>query len=509
MGEPMSTRFRPVVVSTAVFVVTLSALVTLSWDDVTETRHEDGDFAANSILIDSAMSLDLVHGNYSRAVFYHPGPAFLYVQATGQALLFEGLGVVPTPYNAHLLAAFVLNALLLGLSAGIAFRETDSVWAPLLLVFIAFAYSLEFAGPGLGGLLSATWMPHLYVWPFLLMLVSSASVGAGRGEDIWKLALAGSLLIHGHISFVLPVAVFLLVVTVTWIRSHRSEVLAAIPKSSRIATLIIITAALVPIVAHVIVDFPGEVDDYLDYLGTSTLPPRNILDVADFVADYWALGTLAAVLVPLLGIVGFAGAISATPTPKKRFLTALMLACTLATLTTAFYAYSGVDDLSLSYLALFYVAVPILVWTVIGSTAVERLTTGRPGLTWALAAALAISWLMVLAQPDSGSTYNGSQADEAFDSIEALVGPDDKIVISFEHDRWPATAGVLEQARRAGQPVCLRTEIPVFEILFTAQSICESQTDRDVELAITDEPPTPNAIVVFETDSFRIWATGG
>ena len=220
--ELMSSRLRPGVVSAAVFLVVLSSLVILSRDDITETRHEDGDFAANSILIDSAMTFDLVHGNYSRAGFYHPGPVFLYVQAAGQTLLFEGLDLVPTPYNAHLVALFVLNALLLGLSAGIVYRETGSLWAPALLVVIAFAFSLTFAGPGLGGLLSSTWMPHVYVWPFLLLLVSSASVASGRGEDIWKLALAGSLLIHGHVSFLLPVAVFLLIVIVVWVRSHRS-----------------------------------------------------------------------------------------------------------------------------------------------------------------------------------------------------------------------------------------------------------------------------------------------
>ena len=59
--------------------------------------REDGDYAANSILVNQAVHFHLLVGNYSREGFNHPGPAFLYIQSFGQDVFYTALHLVPAP----------------------------------------------------------------------------------------------------------------------------------------------------------------------------------------------------------------------------------------------------------------------------------------------------------------------------------------------------------------------------------------------------------------------------
>src|ERR1035437_3217278 len=71
---------------------------------------ETDDLAANSLQINRAIHLLEIYGNYSRFGFHHPGPAFIYVYAAGEALFYNLLHVVPAPENGHLLAAALLQS---------------------------------------------------------------------------------------------------------------------------------------------------------------------------------------------------------------------------------------------------------------------------------------------------------------------------------------------------------------------------------------------------------------
>jgi len=335
-------------VALATFVVVLCALVILSWDDIFEPRYEHIDFAANSILIDEALSLDLLHGNYSRTGFYHPGPALLYVQAGSQLLFHDLLGVVPTPYNAHLLGIFILNATVLALAAGILFRISQTLASVGTFLLAAFAYSLFFQSPGLGGLLSSTWMPHVYVWPYLLLLVASASVAAGHGKDLWVFVLAGGLLVHGHVSFALPVLVFAILVSVAWVVRERGNWFRAIPRSSRTTALIVLGVFILPLALQVIVDFPGEFDDYWTYLRDTELPPRGIGTVTRYLAQYWGFGTAFLLLIPVLFGTALASTYYSDPGPGRLFHLYLISAGVVASIITAIYAFKGVDDFTYS-----------------------------------------------------------------------------------------------------------------------------------------------------------------
>src|SRR5205814_995066 len=110
-----------------VFVASLALFVVLllvhNRGLFTRVVHEDGDAAANSILIARAKRLELLVGNYSRCGFNHPGPALLYVQAGGELLFHDLCGLVPSPYNGQALAALLLDGLLAALSLALLYSH--------------------------------------------------------------------------------------------------------------------------------------------------------------------------------------------------------------------------------------------------------------------------------------------------------------------------------------------------------------------------------------------------
>lgn len=507
LRDPASHRAPSASFGLIAFALGLALLVIVNWDDLSQTRFEHGDFAANSILVDEAIDLELNHGNYSRAVFYHPGPALLYVQAAGQVMFFDFTALVPTPYNAHLLAILILNATMTALTVATLYRATGSMWLGALVIVFAFAYSLRFADPGLGGLLSSTWMPHVYVWPYLLMLVSAASVAAGSGADVWKLVLACGLLLHGHVAFVLPVLVFLLLTAGTRIRREGRRWLSSLPPAPRIWAGILVLVFLVPIVAQLSTDFPGQFDDYASYLGSSEAAPRTWSDSGRYLAQFWGLGSIAAASVPMLFIASFVLAQRRESLHQRSFILHLLSATLVATATTYIYVYLGVDDLSHTYLALFYVSVPILVWAVIGSEVMDHLSAS---FQFAGAMIFVASLLLIAAQPLSESIYLGTDVDLGYESASEQLPLVGSLAVSFPFDSWPIAVGFVEQARRQDAEVCARVDSRVLEILFTERVICKEDTAASSELYITStDAESPLNSTMLYRGSFVIWLLAG
>jgi hypothetical protein len=75
-----------------------------------------------------------------------------------------------------------------------------------LAVILAVAAVIAFCSAH-GLVLSSTWMPYYYFAPFFLFVVAAASVAAGNNRHLWCMALAGGLLVHGHVEFLFFVPV--------------------------------------------------------------------------------------------------------------------------------------------------------------------------------------------------------------------------------------------------------------------------------------------------------------
>jgi hypothetical protein len=192
--------------------------------------YEGGDFAANALQIRKAKTFHELYGNYSRWGFHHPGPAFFYAYAAGEALLFDTLRVVPTPYNAHALVGVLLQSLFFAWAVSIVSKHVrQPLLAPLLLVFAALHFGLvnfNFRDSAF----ESIWPPYVLLCPFLLFLVSAASVAAGDVDDLVPMVLAGSILVHAHIAqplFVVPLS--LLAYSIIYLRKGRSRLFRSSP----------------------------------------------------------------------------------------------------------------------------------------------------------------------------------------------------------------------------------------------------------------------------------------
>jgi len=424
----------------------------------TTGRFEDGDFAVNSILIDEAKRLRLLVGNYSRVGFNHPGPFLLYVQAAGELVFHDVMKIVPRPFNAHVLSAVILNAALVAGASATATRLAGS-WRAGFGIALG-ALTLIWVRPGA---FASTWFPHLYIWPFLLFVVATAGLLLLDARSLPTFALASAILVHGHVSFLTFVGGASVAVTARWVAADRRGRRVVVDRRSWVAAVLIMTLFLLPIVAHVVTDWPGELDEYWRYTQDSGAGGHSLREVARFVLGYWAPARSGALLA--LGLV--AGAVVATVTTRpervRRLLAAILAAGALATVLTAFYAARGVDDLSFEYVAEFSRVVPVLCLAVIATSLLlrssERVLTVIVAFTVAAAAATS-AWR---APPSDGRWIPDVAA-----RIDELT--EGTAVVSFDHVSWPPTAGLVEQLRRTSGDVCVAD--PAWTFLFSKYAMC-------------------------------------
>jgi hypothetical protein len=203
--------------------------------------YEQADDAANSLSIERAKHGTEIYGNYSRFDFRHPGPAFVYVYAAGEAVLEDLLGLVKPRHNAHLVTGILLQAAFLALAIGIAASMTGKpVRASVLITAVAL---IHFAF--VPGSFAQIWPPLVLMMPFVLLMVAAASVSMGRTEDVAWLALASAFLVHGHIAQLLFVAVILAVVLgVLLFRRLKGERIV-LPSRGRLWAVAVIAAVTV------------------------------------------------------------------------------------------------------------------------------------------------------------------------------------------------------------------------------------------------------------------------
>ncbi len=166
--------------------------------------YESGDTGANSMSVLRAKHFHELFGAYSRWGFHHPGPALFYVFAWGEFLFYDLLGLVPTGYNAQVLAELILQ---LGFLCGglcVAARWVRSGLFVPLAILLAVAHWT--AVSPLMSLMSC-WTAFALPLMLFALLMASASVAAGQGDDLVLLVLAGSFAVHTHVAqplFVVP-----------------------------------------------------------------------------------------------------------------------------------------------------------------------------------------------------------------------------------------------------------------------------------------------------------------
>ncbi len=436
----------------------------------TSRAVEAGDSAANSILVDRAKNLDLLVGNYSRFRFNHPGPAFLYVQAAGESLFHDLLGVTRTPYAGQVLAVLVLNAFLVAHAASLVRRRANGPAAAAVIAGVLVVAVLE------PGSLSSTGMPHLYIWPFLLFVVATASVCSGGWPDLWLLVLSGGLLVHGHVAFVLFVGLGAGAALLSAVLGrHGRPTLRQLAPAAALLSIF-----LLPMVLNLLSNWPGELERYWDFTRSGSAGGASLPAAIGYVAGLTRLdelgGVLALVVAAVAGSLRWAA--RRRPAPARTFTDRLFLVCLMMLAGGVFYAVRGVDDLRQRYLELFLVAVPVALFSAVVAQldAVDKgPATLRRG---SLVAAVVLVAGSALAQGPSplrcDYTSNplcpgDSTVPVLWDTVQREV-PSGPLALLFDTTAWPPSVGVLEQARRAGRDVCVVD--PVWSFLVTPEAVC-------------------------------------
>jgi hypothetical protein len=459
---------RPWWVWAVPFVLVLTVLVVRSRFLFTVRFYEQSDAAANSILIEQAKHFTLLVGNYSREGFNHPGPAYMYVQALGEWLFLDLLHLVPTAWNAHMLAVFALNGAFVAMMVGVVYGWTRSLRS--VAVSLAVVLGCVATEPWI---LSYDWMPWMYVPAYIAFVIAAASVAAGGARDIWIVTLTGWFLIHGHVCFLffVPVIGAAVLAAVMWRYGPRGALRRFTRPRTWVPPAVISAVFVLPIVVNLALHWPGDFGKYLSYSGSKFAGGHSLSQDLHYVLWYWWRGEgWAAWLVPALSYLVAIAAVRFCRGPARPFLVALLAINVVSTLAFLCYTAVGIDVLSEPYIGYFYFSAPLVTLLVIAVS----LTEGRPPGAL-VASVLAVLAVAVFAAAPATAANTGDTDPALPNAVSAVAaGAHGKtIVIYLDHRAWPDVTGFLVQAERTGVRACVQS--PYWTFMMTRQFICTPQ----------------------------------
>jgi hypothetical protein len=465
-GQQAAGRRRPWWVWAGPFVLVLTVLVVRSRFLFTARFYEQGDAAANSILIEQAKHLTLLVGNYSRVRFNHPGPAYMYVQALGEWLLADLLHLVPTAWNAHVLAVFALNSAFVAMMAAVVYGWTRSLRGAV--VGVAVVLACVATEPWI---LSYDWMTWMYVPAYIAFAIAAGSVAAGAERDLWILTLTGWFLIHGHASFLffVPVILAAAAAAVMWRYGPRAALRRFTRPRNQVPVTVISAVFALPIAVNLALHWPGDFGKYLSYSSSRSAGGHGVSQILHYALWYWWQrgGGWAAWLVPAVSYLVAVAVVRLSRSPVRRFLVALLAINIVSTLAFLCYTAIGVDVLSERYIGYFYFSAPLITLLVIAVSLTEGLPLG------ALAAPVLAVLAVIAFAAAPATAVNTGDTDAALPGAVSAVAASahgKTIVIYFDHNAWPDVTGFLVQAERTGVRACVRS--PWWRFMMTSKFIC-------------------------------------
>jgi hypothetical protein len=494
-SEGTEGRYRTSAVFGATFVALMTLLLIRNPGVFTLRIAERGDAAANGILVEQAKHFHLLVGNYSRIGFSHPGPAFLYVDALGEWLGYDVLGVLPSPYSGQWLAAMVLNAALVAAVLTVLWSWSRS-WRALLW---CAAVVLVFAGAH-DQLLSSTWMPFVYFAPFLLFLTSAASVAAGRTRHAWLLTLSGGLLVHGHAEFLLLFvpAIALTVVAVLGYRRRRRGAPGPFVPRNWLAAGLVGGVLAVPMVLNLVLHWPGEYPKYLTYSGAH-VSSHGIRADLRYLLGFWCRPSVVGVS---LMVVLFAGVVLLARwqpgAQLRRFLATGVAIAGAATALFAVYVVKGIDQLSL-YVGFFFWATPVLLLLLV-VTGMEPLIRAAARGTYARVSAALPAAALAGGLVFAGSSGALPARPDRVTGIDRVIrevaayGGGRPVVLRLDHDAWPTMTALLLAGERAGQRMCVNDL--KWRFMVTGQFICRERELVEGALVDLAQPPGADTVTI-------------
>lgn len=469
----------------AFYIVTVAFLLLANFSTINAVTNEAGDFAANSVLIQSAKDFSLWVGNYSRVGFNHPGPAILYVLAAGEVVFHDWLHLVDFPFAGQIIAVAFYNAFWITMAFIGFHRLTQSTLIALASVSVLslmlglIDYSF----------FNGIWMPHMYLFPFVVAMMAIARVIDGKTDSLQALAISSGFLINGHVSFVGVLGVMLIAaIAGNYIifrgRSQSDRIVASpsflfrhkLPLGLSCLTLFLF---FVPLIIKTITDFPGPVHDYATFSGGHNA--NSLADSSAFVASYWGGVIWGALGLGLLALAWWACGRAALET--RTCIRSLVASIFAATLALLFYARYGIDMLSEHYVGLFYYAAPSLAiaYSVIILLCKTRLGSFKP-LVLVGSLAVLVATFVVINKPVPYTQHYGQPGiPAAFEALQAQRTTANVLVLDLDTaNNWPhvwsSVAGLEAYSARKGIKLfCVNQN---WHILFTKAYRCSDEEVR-------------------------------
>lgn len=457
------------------FLILISINVSLYFDWVS---FEVGDFASNSLLIQDAKSFDLLVGNYSRVGFNHPGPAILYFLAFGEYFFHDLSGLVQSPFSGQLLAVAIYNSLWISILA-LFFLKMISLKINGLLVFVISLFAIVCFD---NLFFSGIWFPHLYLFPFFVVLVGMARLLEFKGDFLIPSAVATGFLINGHVAFV-PLIGLMFVLTMFHnlffkIKSADKFLPAVFLLKygfQIILSLIIVLIFLLPIIILTIRDFPGPVLDY--FTVGSGGAANGYLESLVYISNY--LGGVTSFLLFILVSTFF----SIMGKYRSFFVSIL-----ITTLSCFLYVKFGVDMLDQPYILYFYYSVPALFLAMLLLCILNILPFSERVIDFFKASFLVLASLLLVIgiyEEPAVKYYNLYGQDNISllsEQISNLEDSERKVYLSLEQsvswgDIWSTVAGIAAYNKRRGiDNFCI---IKGWHISFTQTLKCDSEHSYD------------------------------
>jgi len=267
---PLSDHVKYLISISAAALAFILIVLKINHELFTVPINEYADFAANTIQIERAKHFHELLGNYSRWGFHHPGPAFFYIFALGEAVLHDWLRIAPAVMNAQLVTILILNSIFLFITIGIFAKQCQSrLFLPVAVVLSTyFVYVVNHTVPG--SAIIAVWMPYVLLFCFLLFATACASVASGNIKHLPILTFTGLMLLHGHVAqplFVCPLtALALLAVLISRGRQMGLKHFIRINRNPLLVSIVLVALFAVPILLDVALNKPNNIHDILVHM---------------------------------------------------------------------------------------------------------------------------------------------------------------------------------------------------------------------------------------------------
>jgi hypothetical protein len=431
-------------------------------------------------------------GNYSRWLFHHPGPGFMYILALGDTLFRRWLRLCPEPTNAAYLTLLLLNAAFLFASIWIFARHCrSSLFVPLAVLLCLWAiYVIDRTyGPVA---VSDVWMPHILLFVFLLFAVTCASVATGDAKDLPVMVASGGLLIHGHVAQLLFVAVLscCAFTTLYWVSLRKNPLRTFFDANRRAiaASAALIAIFVAPILLEAVVDRPDNLQKIQTYLSVHKGEHNRFLDAVKYEVSFFTFTPS-----PETNIANSLRYLIATAVEHRYILCYWIMAAGLAGLAigtvlkgtqllSPFFVYIGFEVLLISVLFLywarritgplfafngyFYYSVQFLVLLMLAAVFLDRL---QVRLSWAYSAVLACALpVLMFAAPSEFSHVGWNPAAVSDPWSEQAAENTQRIADSLPHQQsririrvpdgfegFLLRTGIASRLHWADQPICL------------------------------------------------------